>query len=224
MSAYRNLDKEAAAYLQRSYAQLGQDTMINSFIRAKPGSEGFYLDIGAYHPFRISNSYLFYEFGWSGICVDPNPETEIAFHKWRPRDTFVRSAVGDIEGELDYWTFAAATQNTCDPITGRERAKKNPTNFTGIIKTPVRTLNSILNEHANSRPLDFISIDVEGMEDKVFAGLDIEKWKPRVMVHESHELPSVHLKSKICEHLEGKGYVLAAHTSRDAFFIPKRGK
>lgn len=212
-------DKDASAFRQKSYAQLGQDTMINSFLRAKPGSSGFYLDVGAYHPFRISNTYLFYEFGWSGICIDPNPATEKAYQKWRPRDTFVRCAIGDASGELDYWAFKTASQNTCDPRTGSNRASKHPDNLLGVIKTPVKTVDSILEEHAQGRALDFISIDVEGLEDRVFAGFDLDAWKPKVVVFESNERPATHLSSKFWKHLSAKGYELAVHTSRDAFYI-----
>ena len=47
---------------------------------------GFYVDIGCHHPFRFSNSYLFYKLGWRGICVDPLPGTKALFNKWRPED------------------------------------------------------------------------------------------------------------------------------------------
>ena len=35
---------------------------------------GFYVDIGAHHPKRFSNTYFFYKRGWSGITVEPNSD------------------------------------------------------------------------------------------------------------------------------------------------------
>ena len=35
---------------------------------------GFYIDIGAFHPFKLSNTVFFDQcLGWEGICVEPNP-------------------------------------------------------------------------------------------------------------------------------------------------------
>lgn len=36
-------------------------------------SSGIYVDIGAHHPFRFSNTYVFYKRGWRGINVDAMP-------------------------------------------------------------------------------------------------------------------------------------------------------
>ena len=87
---------------KRSYAQSGEDIIAwgelknskNQKIKKAKGERGFYVDVGAYHPKLLSNTYLFYKKGWRGICVDPNPEMASLFRVARPRDVFLNVGVG----------------------------------------------------------------------------------------------------------------------------------
>ncbi|WP_236263975.1 hypothetical protein, partial [Dysgonomonas sp. Marseille-P4677] len=51
-------------YNNISFSQEGEDLVINRFLENKP--MGFYIDIGAHHPLRFSNTYKFYLKGWYG--------------------------------------------------------------------------------------------------------------------------------------------------------------
>ena len=57
--------------MKESYAQMGEDLVCDHYL-GEP-LKGVYLDIGAYEPIFLSNTYLFYKRGWTGITVEPNP-------------------------------------------------------------------------------------------------------------------------------------------------------
>jgi hypothetical protein len=63
--------QEPEPYLNQSYSQEGEDMVLyRTFETVK---EGFYVDVGAHHPDRFSNTYKFYKQGWRGINIDAMP-------------------------------------------------------------------------------------------------------------------------------------------------------
>ena len=55
-----------------------------------------------------------------------------------------------------------------------------------VVRVPLRSLNELL--HGLTEKVDFVSLDVEGMELEVLQGFDIEKWHPDVMLVESNNV------------------------------------
>ena len=57
------------SFLCISYSQFGEDTLIAEFLSGNNlvNRPKFYVDIGAYHPARFSNTKLLHLMGWSGI-------------------------------------------------------------------------------------------------------------------------------------------------------------
>ena len=81
------------AYMNPSYSIEGEDRIVRALLWQKH-DKGFYVDVGAHHPFRFSNTYLFYTQGWSGINIDATPGSMKAFNKYRPRDINLEVGVG----------------------------------------------------------------------------------------------------------------------------------
>src|SRR6186713_1276577 len=71
-------------YYSISYSQEGEDLILKRFFSEKSG--GFYVDVGAHHPKRFSNTYMFYKEGWSGINIDAMPGSMKLFNKVRSKD------------------------------------------------------------------------------------------------------------------------------------------
>ena len=69
-----------------SYSQFGEDIAAHTLLKQYQIEHGFYLDVGAYHPVYLSNTYLFYQRGWSGITIEPTPGSAAEFRAIRPRD------------------------------------------------------------------------------------------------------------------------------------------
>jgi hypothetical protein len=71
-------------YATKSYSQEGEDMILNRIFEGK--CQGFYVDIGAHHPRRFSNTYFFYKHGWTGINVEPNPDVVRIFTPFPPEN------------------------------------------------------------------------------------------------------------------------------------------
>ena len=78
----------------------GEDIILSACVKQK---EGFYVDIGAHHPSRKSNTKIFYDRGWSGINVEANPAAIPAFERDRPRDINLNCAVTNYDGEITFY-------------------------------------------------------------------------------------------------------------------------
>ena len=82
----------------RSFAQEGEDRVLFSLLFKLHGGKhidnGFYVDVGAHHPYYLSNTYIFYRQGWRGLNIDAMPGSMALFEKNRPRDINLESGVG----------------------------------------------------------------------------------------------------------------------------------
>ena len=76
---------------QASYSQEGEDRILQRLFENQ--TPGFYVDIGAHHPRRFSNTYIFYKQGWRGINVDATPGSMFLFRVFRKRDINLEIAV-----------------------------------------------------------------------------------------------------------------------------------
>ena len=80
-------------YAKKSYSQEGEDLILQRFFEKQ--AVGFYVDVGAHHPRRYSNTYLFYKKGWSGINIDAMPNSMKRFDKYRPRDINIEKPISE---------------------------------------------------------------------------------------------------------------------------------
>jgi FkbM family methyltransferase len=164
-----------------SYAQNAEDVVL---ARALRDTEiGFYVDVGAASPDEATVTRHFYEAGWSGINIEPLPEWAAQLRQVRSRDRTLEVACAEAEGALTLYRIRE------DPALSTLDAEiADSHRRTGLhveeIRMDVRTLNSILEESAPA-VIDFLKIDVEGAEYEVLKGLDLGRWRPRVVVVES---------------------------------------
>ena len=117
----------------RCYGQDGEDLILNRLLDGQ--MQGFYVDVGAHHPIRFSNTYLFYERGWTGINIDAMPGSMKKFRKLRPRDINVECGVASSSGKLTFHRFNEPALNTFDDV---EAANKNkpPYHLIDTVKSP----------------------------------------------------------------------------------------
>jgi FkbM family methyltransferase len=168
----------------RSYSQEGEDLILSRYFGRR--SNGFYVDIGAHHPFRFSNTYLFYLQGWRGINVDAMPGSMAAFHKFRARDTNLEGGVGLVPGLLPFYVFDDPALNTFDHKMATDRSLGEHR----IVRTEqvkIATLDQILDKHLPSgRSIDFLSIDVEGSDLEVLQSKSWDRLRPELVVIETY--------------------------------------
>ena len=166
-----------------SYAQEGEDLVLARELGARPA--GFYVDVGAHHPFRFSNTYLLYRRGWRGICVDPLPGTQKLFSRWRPRDLVLELGVSSTESTLKYYMFNEPALNTFDATVAREKDGLADYRVTSTADVEVVPLATLLDRHMPPGvAIDVLSIDVEGLDLVVLESNDWIKYRPNLIVAE----------------------------------------
>jgi FkbM family methyltransferase len=200
--------------VQYSYAQDGEDVLVESLLRKR---NGFYVDVGAYHPILYSNTYSFYKRGWQGIVIDPNARIKPLYGFFRPRDRFVANGVSDKDEVRTYYAFSDGAYNTFSEVDAEERMKNPYLKFVEKKEIPCRTLASIIKEQ-NVTTIDFMTIDVEGLDLMVLQSHD---WtiRPRVIAVEDNNFSVEELdKSTLYQFLVSKDYYLAAFAPRTLIF------
>lgn len=166
---------------QTSFSQEGEDLILARAFEGVP--KGFYVDVGAYHPVRFSNTYLFYKRGWRGINIEARPGSKILFDKIRPNDTNIEAAISDKKETLTYYMFnEPALNGFSKPLTDSRQGMNY--NVIKELKIETCTLDEILSKHINDQKIDFMSIDVEGLDLQVLKSNDWNKFKPTFLLVE----------------------------------------
>ncbi|RZG49146.1 FkbM family methyltransferase [Acinetobacter wuhouensis] len=196
-----------------SYAQEGEDLVVARYFDGK--RDGFYIDIGAHHPHRFSNTFMFYEKGWSGICIDPLPECATLFKKYRPRDIFVQKGVSDKIEILKYYMFNEPALNTFDKKLADERNGLRNYKIDKILDIDVSTFDHIMKDKNVNKKIDLLSIDIEGFDYLVLRSIDMDKYKPELIIV---EIFGNFDNSSYYSYLNKKGYNFYARTGNSYIF------
>ena len=162
-----------------SYCRNLEDVIIQRVFADVP--EGRYLDIGASAPINDSTTYALYERGWRGITADPILQAE-AWQAHRPRDL---ALVGAQPGTGRLFAYPHYSQSSTGSPDIRDHLARFGLEAPVEIEVPVVTANDLLASMPPGAPLHLVSIDVEGMESAVLAGLDLGRYRPWLMVIEA---------------------------------------
>lgn len=168
-------------YLGRSNSQKGEDLMIDKYFKHK--KRGFYIDVGACHPQRLNNTKLFYDRGWRGINIEPNPENIKLFYRDRKRDINLNIGIGikrkrAVFYELEHAGVSTFSKEEADSLLelGHKLRRK--------IKVPMYRLEDIMKKYAKS-DIDFMSVDTEAMDLVVLKSNNWEKYRPKLLCVET---------------------------------------
>jgi|SRR5690348_11829310 len=177
-------DGNPAADRQESYAQEGEDLIIARLVGDK--SDGFYVDVGAHHPVRHSNTYRLYRRGWHGINIDATPGSMERFRHLRPRDINVECLVAAGAEPQPFHVLSEPALNTASRVLAEQRRAENPQyRVTETVALRPRTLASILGEHLPAgQPIDLMSVDVEGLDLEVLRSNDWQTYRPGILLVE----------------------------------------
>ncbi|MBR1733839.1 MAG: FkbM family methyltransferase [Alphaproteobacteria bacterium] len=204
------------------YSQDGEDTLLTAFYEGQPEYKGFYIDIGALHPLRFSNTQIFYERGWHGINIDATPGSMKLFNKVRPNDVNIEAGISDARGQLEYYSFEEPALNSFSKEISEERIK-NGWKLKEIVQIETFPINDILcNYVPEGQVIDFITMDIEGVELRVLESLDFSAFGPKFFLIEELEFVErdfTELKSSsIYKFLHSKGYIPVAKTMRTVIY------
>jgi len=202
----------------KSYAQEGEDIILKRIFSGQ--QMGFYIDVGAHHPMRFSNTYSFYKSGWRGINIEPNPESFNLFTKYRPRDINLNYGVAKNKGNLEYYMCDEPALNTFDTEVLNSRKLNTQYKHIKTIQIEVMPLSNVLKEriHEGTR-IDFLSIDVEGFDLEVLISNDWQKYRPNWVLVEQLNLNDIEcLDFEIHHYMKSVGYILFAKTFNTLFY------
>jgi FkbM family methyltransferase len=188
----RRLERRGDSRLSQP-AQHGIDLRLADLL----GDRGFFVEAGANDGFQQSNTYYLERFhGWRGILIEPIPELYAEAVRERPDSRVVNAALvspedaggtirmrfgglmsivadsrGSADADLDYLARGFALE---------------PEKASYEVEAPARTISEILDE-AGAEKIDLLSLDVEGFEPQVLAGLDFDRHGPEYLLIEVHE-------------------------------------
>jgi FkbM family methyltransferase len=194
-----NVKKRITGYT--SYSQFGEDEVLAELFTDR--KDGTYVDVGAHHPFRYSNTYLLFKKGWKGVNIDPNPDTISNFNKARPQDNNICVGVGK-GGMLTYHRFSDPAVNTFKDAEAEKWKQKDFLTYLGSTQVEVRPLSELV-----SGPIDLLTIDAEGMDLEVLESYDWTHF-PAVILIEGEDSR---------DFLEQKGYQLYATRGASRIYI-----
>jgi FkbM family methyltransferase len=183
---------------------------------------GFYVDVGAHHPRRFSNTYYFYKQGWRGINIEPNPDALKAFNVDRPRDINLQLGVSDTASILKYYSFDEPALNTFDESVVQSRLTDTQYKVIKTKDVAVERLDKILNEHLSVAAIDFLSVDVEGFDLAVLRSNNWHLFRPKCVLAEALNMTlDEAMKGDIVLFMLAQDYVLFARTYNTLIFCDK---
>ena len=200
----------------RYYSQFGEDKILAELFEGT--TEGCCVEVGANNGVDDSTTLFFEELGWKCILVEPNPDLCKEIRKKRS-STLFECAVSSKKGDATLHVAVGADRShgmstISDSQEVHDRIKSHGFDCVPV-KVKVRTLDDILEESDIDCDIDFISIDVEGLELEVLNGFSIEKWKPKIMLVEDNS----NFKNKtVKNYLKWHGYVRFDRTGVNDWF------
>lgn len=199
-----------------SFSQYGEDVLIDKLLGSRP--LGFYVDVGAFDPDRLSNTKKFYLRGWNGINIEPNPDGIGRFNRLRPRDINLNIGISDRAGIMPAYKFYETASYTFS----KEFVVRNKAQGFKLEKelsVKVDTLESVLDKHLGGRQIDFISIDTEGCDMAVLEGNNWKKYRPTVVCVESLSVEGSSYGERQEEFLNSKGYKKVYDTGLNSLYF-----
>jgi FkbM family methyltransferase len=144
---------------------------------------GFYIDIGACHPEKLSVTKHFYDLGWKGINIEPIPSAHQLFNKERPRDINLNVAIDSTPGTRKFFEVLEFDALSTFDIEQAKYLNETGHNLKEYIVETL-TLNQIFESYVDLE-VDFLKIDVEGSEELVLKSIDFTIYRPKVLVVEA---------------------------------------
>lgn len=203
---------------QPGYSYQGQDAFVLEALGGMRG--GFFLDSGASDGISGSNSLLLEtEYGWNGICIEPN-ETTFRALAARRRCICLNCCLYDREGNFPFLesagVFGGIVQEYDPDQLAYTRHMLAREGAPGAVLKSTHTLRAVL-RHAGAPPvIDYWSLDTEGSELALLKSFPFDEFRFRVLTVEHNETPA---RALIREFLESRGYTMVRALGIDDGYV-----
>lgn len=203
-----------------SFSQGAEDIILGYLLDLK--KKGTYVDVGCNTPVRFSNTFNLYLMGWRGINIDANRELIAECKQVRKSDVCICAAVSDTEKEVIFHKSKESAVSTIDEKRLEEWQKNWEFAEEDKEKVITKTLTSILDKNFPAgTKIDLLSIDVEGHDFNVLKSLDLEKYRPKVIIIELHSIEKM-AETDIYQYLTANGYQFRYYAVLNAYFLDIR--
>jgi FkbM family methyltransferase len=189
------------------FGQEGEDELRREFFR--DSDRGYFVEVGAYQPEHLSQTFDLEQRGWSGVLVEPQPDLAAELRRRRTAKVYAEACSSRANSGSQMTLHLAGGASSFNKALNLAALKPH-----GIMDVPARTLDEILAD-AGLPQVDFISIDVEGHELEVLDGFDLARWHPRLILIEDLLL---HLR--VHRYLIRRGYRWFRRTGLDNWYVP----
>jgi FkbM family methyltransferase len=203
-----------------SYAQEGEDVLLERIMGGISNS-GVFIDIGAHHPIKYSNTYKLYKAGWRGLNIDATPGSMDLFKEYRHLDINVEVPISDHEEEMVFNIFNYPELNSFSAKHVKHWEMVDGVRLLNSIKMKTRTIESLLVEFFPGRlKFDLLSIDVEGVDFKILTSINFEKYEFKYIIVEdsSGSIESL-INGPIYKLLNDNGYKLVSRLFYSTIYI-----
>ena len=178
------LRMRAGIYYRKSWSQCGEDLILRYLFDILHIPRPSYIDIGAHHPWRYNNTYLFYRQGASGLNVEPDPSLHAALRRWRRRDINLNAGIGPRAAEMDFYVMSERTLNTFSADEARNYVDKHGFRIDATKRIGVQTFAQAVDTHLGRTP-DLVSLDVEGLDLDILRSIDFSRYRPHAFCVET---------------------------------------
>jgi FkbM family methyltransferase len=170
---------------------------------------GFFVDVGAADPTLGSQTWHLEQMGWNGVLIEPRPDCAQKLREARRAKVYQAACTsarnrGTARLHLRDGYSSLSDKLVIAGLTARDSIEVN-----------TKTLDEILVDAGAPSPIDFISMDVEGHEVEVLDGLDLRRWRPRLIFVEDHVLDL-----RLHRALLARGYRWIRRTSLNGWYVP----
>ncbi len=206
-------------YVKNSYSIDGEDVVLDSFYISQKNKKGFYVDIGAHHPYRFSNTAIFYKKGWRGINIEPTPNQFISFKRSRRKDINLNIGISGKHQKLIFFMFDEPALNGFDAEFSIDRDANSSYNIIDRREIETFPLSEVLDKYLpQNQKIDFFNIDVEGLDLEILKSNDWNKYKPEyILIEDRMNLDEI-LTNDTCNYLKTYNYKMVAKTRLTSIF------
>lgn len=207
---------------QITYSQSGEDILISFIFDTLQIKTRRYLDIGTNDPIHLNNTYLFYSQGYSGICVEPDPNLFSQIKKLRSRDKIIQAGIGDRKKKLPFFLMDPHTLNTFSEKEAATYQKYYPwSSVREVADIKLIPINDVLKKYFKDG-IDFLSIDTEGLDQEIIESINFKKYRPLTICVETavyKNQKTLSKNKKIINFLKRQGYFVYADTFVNSIFV-----
>jgi FkbM family methyltransferase len=171
---------------------------------------GYFVEVGANQPQIASQTWHLEQHGWSGVLIEPLPHLAEQLRRARRARVFAVACSSPDKAGRELPFFVAGAGSSLERKGMRPGTRPSTT-----INVPVMSLDQVLQQAGAPKPIDFLSIDVEGHEIEALRGLDFNLWRPRLILMEDHV-------GNLSKHrfMKSRGYKLVRRTDLNGWYVP----